>query len=109
MSKDGININSTPTNFTRPLKPPGITTVTSWMKPSELPNKFHKDVWITKKYFHDSEPVKPFIAIVQNHYRGRIPEMWNGEYWEFISDTNFRIMLLYRPDSSGAFGVVNEY
>lgn len=75
-----------------------------WIKPSSLPEKFHKDVWVTKKYFHDSEPVKPFIAVVQNYYRGKIPEMWNGESWEFISDSSCRIMLLDRPDITKAFG-----
>lgn len=75
-----------------------------WMKPSELPSKFHNDVWITKKYFHDSSPIMPFIATVQNHYRGSIPEMWNGGSWEFISDSTCRVMLLDKPDSIEAFG-----
>lgn len=108
MSKDGININSAPNNFTRPLKPPGtpkeIKSVSNWIKPSTLPKKFHKEVWLTKRYFHDSEPCTPFIVTVQNHYRGNIPEMWNGESWEYVSDEMCRIMMLDKPGSASAFG-----
>lgn len=78
--------------------------MSDWIKPSTLPKKFHKEVWMTKRHFHDSEPCTPFIATVQNHYRGTIPEMWNGESWEFISDTKYRIMGLDKPDNANAFG-----
>lgn len=76
----------------------------SWIKPSELPKKFHKEVWLTTRYFLDSEPCEPFITTIQNQYRGGIPELWNGESWEFVSDEKCRVMMLDKPGTANAFG-----
>lgn len=75
----------------------------NWIKPSELPEKFHSQVWVAYKYSHDTEPREPYVAMVQNHYRGTIPEEWNGEQWEFISDEDSRVMFMEKPSTDDAF------
>lgn len=97
MSKDGININSAPINFTRPLKPPGtpksLKAVSKWLKLSDLPNDFWGECFVgTKDGVVDIKTVK----ILDGAY-----PVWYSEHltrwFEFNSKVSFRIMPIEMP------------
>ena len=68
-----------------------------WIKPSELPERFHGECWIVWKSWGEMiHPAK--IYTVQNYYRGTIPEYWTGEgYYSALNDREYRLMILEKP------------
>jgi hypothetical protein len=72
-----------------------------WIKPSELPKGFHNCCWVCKKDWFDSSISEAKLLLIQNHYRGSIPEYWcdiRGG-WEYLSDENYRVMVIEKPNT----------
>lgn len=67
-----------------------------WIKPSELPENFFGECWVCWKSWtgiiHE-----PRQFTVQNVYRGGIPEFFDGDFYRFISDDEYRVMMVNKP------------
>lgn len=69
-----------------------------WIKPSELPPKFHGHCWIVWKGWVPDATLKAYQAMVQNYYRGTAPDEWiEGTGWSYLSDDNFRVLVTEKP------------
>lgn len=72
-----------------------------WIKPSELPPKFHGECFVAWKSHSDSPYASKGVAIemIQNYYRGTIPERYSEieRNWEYISDELYRVMVIDIP------------
>lgn len=67
-----------------------------WLKPNELPEKFHGECWICWESY--STMHEPFLAVVQNHYREGIPEYFSEVYgWRYLSE-DYCLMPLEKPE-----------
>lgn len=72
--------------------------MTNWIKPSELPPKFHGHCWIVWKGWVSTAVREPYQAVVQNYYRGTAPDEWlKGGGWSYLSDDNFRVLITEKP------------
>ena len=71
-----------------------------WINPSELPEHFHGSCWVSKKDWYSGKIWDAKLLVVQNHYRGDIPEYYsdNGG-WEYLSDEAYRVIPLEKPDA----------
>lgn len=70
----------------------------NWIKPSELPPKFHGHCWIVWKGWVSTAVREPYQAVVQNYYRGTAPDEWlEGGGWSYLSDDDFRVMITEKP------------
>lgn len=72
----------------------------NWIKPSELPPKFHRQCFVS--YKHDFQNVidDPWICMIQNYYSGTIPERWVEGSWSFLDDKGFRVLVIEYPKIS---------
>lgn len=68
-----------------------------WIKPSELPPKFHGQCFVSYKHDFQSVIDDPWICMIQNYYRGTIPERWVEGEWSYLDDKGFRVMIIMRP------------
>lgn len=70
-----------------------------WIKPSELPEHFYGSCWVCKKDWYSKKIWEPDLLLIQNHYRGTIPEYWCDARggWEYLSDEAYRVMPLETP------------
>jgi hypothetical protein len=70
----------------------------NWIKPSELPEKFHGHCWIVWKGWVSTAVRQPYQSVVQNYYRGTAPDEWiEGSGWSYLSDDNFRVLITEKP------------
>lgn len=77
----------------------------NWIKPSELPTRFHGHCWIVCKSWMAVAVREPYCAVVQNYYRGTAPDEWTDDGWNYLSDDNFRVMIVEKPFvSNNVFG-----
>lgn len=68
----------------------------NWIKPSELPPKFHGHCWIVWKGWVSTAVREPYQAVVQNYYRGTAPDEWlEGGGWSYLSDDKSMWVLVY--------------
>lgn len=71
-----------------------------WIKPSELPEKFHGQCWVVWKSWAGlpSEQIhKPKLCTVQNYYRGNFPEYWDDGYYRSLKEDEYRLIILDIP------------
>lgn len=88
--------------------------MTNWIKPSELPPKFHGQCFVSYKHDFQSVIDGPWICMIQNYYRGTIPERWVEGFWSFMDDEHFRIMVIEYPkiiegDFKRMVEIINKY
>ena len=72
-----------------------------WIKPSELPEKFHGECWVSWKCpLRDGKVFPPKLYTVQNYYRGICAEYWCDDgYYRSLPDAEYRVMILDLPDT----------
>lgn len=76
-------------------------TRNKWIRPSELPDRFHGSCWVVWKSWTRTSHEKihePSLYLVQNYYRGNIPEYWCDEgYYTALKEDEYRLIILDVP------------
>ena len=76
----------------------------NWIKPSELPEEFWEEAWVTFKMWEDSKPSAPEIRSIRRASFSRCElYMDTQKYWEVIPDSDYRVKIIPRETSEGAF------
>jgi hypothetical protein len=71
-----------------------------WIKPSELPPRFHGECWVCWRNQFSGIIYPPNLRTVQNYYRGTCAEYWHDDgYYRGLPDKEYRVMVLDIPEA----------